>query len=343
VTGRSGLRPREIEFRTSGHTGTPALWARTEDQLHTEALLIADSVIGEVDRVISFAPPEHVFGRLFGEVLPWLRGIPVQQLHDDALRLPDLVGQARTLFICLPASWLLLRRMTERIRTLPGTVVLHGAGPTTPTTTQVVSELAGTAFRAVELFGSTETGGVAYREITAGPPSGQPWRLLPDVELVIDGPLGGTQLLHVRSPRLARCVGTDTPPESYRLHDVVRVIDERHFEHLGRNTQLVKVNGRRCNLADIEKAVRTALDTDVACLAMRDTLRGEHYELFYDSRAGALTDDEVWRRLSDALPRDPVPRAIHAVPAIPRTMTGKVKLDQLYTGAARRPALGEPR
>ncbi|MFY1671566.1 hypothetical protein ACN27G_16565 [Plantactinospora sp. WMMB334] len=331
MTPRPAPQHREIEFRTSGHTGTPERWVRTEDQLHSEALLIAGNVIGELDQVVTFAPPEHLYGRLFGDVLPRLRGIPVQRLYDDAVRLPDLSHRVRTLFVCLPSSWLLLRRMVDRIGGLPGVVALHGAGPTTPATARVVAELAGADFRAVELFGATETGGVAYREI-GGSAAEAPWRLLPDVELVIEGPLGSTQLLHVRSPRLARRVGSRSAPRSFRLQDVVRVVDERHFAHLGRTTRLVKVNGRRCNLDAIEEAARAALGTDVACLALRDPVRGEHYELFYDCRAGALRDGEVWRRLSAGLAGDAVPRAVHAVVRIARTPTGKVKLDQLYAG-----------
>ncbi|GGK73790.1 AMP-binding protein [Mangrovihabitans endophyticus] len=329
----------EVGFHTSGHTGKPTLWLRTHDQLRTEAQMIGDVIIGTVDRVVTFAPAEHLFGRLFGDVLPRLRGIPVQDLHTDPTQAPDLIKTARTLLVCLPSTWAVLQRMIPRLRELPGTVALHGTGPVTPAAARVVSQLRGSGFRAVELFGSTESGGIAYREMSTDPAQARPWRLLPDVRLVTDGPASELQTLHVRSPRLARPANAPTPPPSLRLPDLIRPVDARHFDHVGRSTGLVKVNGRRCDIDAVAADASRVLGTEVACLAMRDPLRGEHYELYYDDLAGTLTDETVWHRLPGALAGRPVPRTLHAVPGIPRTATGKLKLDQLHAATAQRSAV----
>lgn len=46
----------EVVFTTSGTTGEPVVWLRTVDQLRTEARLVADTVLGPVDAVVTFAP-----------------------------------------------------------------------------------------------------------------------------------------------------------------------------------------------------------------------------------------------------------------------------------------------
>ena len=62
----------------------------------------------------------------------------------------------------------------------------------------------------------------------------------------------------------------------------------------------------------------------------RDEVRGEHYELFC---AGPV--DELGPRLPAVLGDLPLPRAVHRVPIIPRTATGKVKADRLYALSVR--------
>jgi acyl-coenzyme A synthetase/AMP-(fatty) acid ligase len=321
-----------IRFATSGYTGQQKSWFRSETQLCAEAKLIGDLIVGPVDEIVSFAPPQHLFGALFGEVLPRLLDVPVQFMYRDPCAVPVLRPGRRVLFVCLPSAWLMLRRLTATIRDLPGAVFLHGTGPTTPAAEQTVAELRGGRVRAVELFGSTETGGIGYRDLCPGE-SGSPWTLLPDVELLEDpgadifGP--GTRRLHVRSSRLARPQGEAEPPSGVLLEDVVRLLDERRFIFLGRSSRLIKVNGKRCDLDEVEKWIHRSIGTAVACLPVRDLVRGEHYELFYTAD-GVRGNAEVWQRLAGLAGTVPLPRKLHAVGAIPMTSTGKIKVDQLY-------------
>jgi len=324
----------EVMFATSGHSGTPVAWIRSAGQLRGEASLVADMVMGELDEIVCFAPPGHLFGRLFGVILPQLRGVPVQQLHDDPVRAPRLRPGCRVLFICLPSSWLVLERMTDRIAALGSSVLLHGTGPVTDTTRRVVSALRASPARVVEIFGSTETGGIAVRPV-GGPGTGhdqdEPWTLLPDVSLVPaeqDDP-GGWMRLGVRSPRLARRSDQATAPDLLWLDDMIRPVGERSFMFLGRCSRLVKVNGKRIDLGAVERAASAVLGTDTACVPVRDQVRGEHYELFYAAGSEDLTGEQAWCRLASAPPAQPLPRALHQVPEIPRTATGKVDLGRL--------------
>jgi acyl-coenzyme A synthetase/AMP-(fatty) acid ligase len=330
---------RSHAFHTSGHTGDPVPWLRTTEQLRAEVTLIADALLGEVEHVVCFAPPDHLFGRLFGTVLPQVRGISAYQ-HLHPSEPPNIELGKRTLFVCLPSSWELLYRVRNRIRLLPMAVAMHGTGSTTSTTDRMLATMPST-FRAIELFGSTETGGVAHRRLRAHPATPEPWRLLPDVDLVVE-PGIRDQLLHVRSPRLARRANMPAPPATMRLDDLVRIVDERHFELLGRVTRLIKVNGRRCRLDHVERVLSDSFPwLDPVCVAVRDPLRGEHYELFYSHKEGDVRDSGLRTRLSDVLRDFPQPRIVHRVEQIPRTVTGKIKVDRLFTAAAAREARGD--
>lgn len=312
-------------FRTSGHTGAPIDWARTGAQLVAETDLVAATALGPVDQVVTFAPTTHLYGALFADLLPRILGVPVQDLSHDVLALPDLRPGVRTLFVCLPASWHVMRAVAAGDGDLTGSIALHGTGPTTAATAQALPRLTARGLRAVELFGSTETGGVAHRDISAGP---APWRLLPDVTFVDrPGSPYETCLLHVSSPRIARRADADAPAPAHRLADVVRVVGDREFHFVGRSSRLVKINGRRCDLGAVEELLAAALPgADVVCLAVRDGVRGEHYELFHTG-----PDDDLGPRLPGLLGDLPLPRGVYRVPRIPRTATGKVKTDRLYS------------
>jgi acyl-coenzyme A synthetase/AMP-(fatty) acid ligase len=324
----------DVAFATSGSTGRPTTWIRTAEQLRAEATLIGDLLIGDVDEVICYAPPTHLFGRLFGDVMPGLRGVPVQWMDEDPVAVPRLRAGTRTLFVCLPSTWVVLRRLAPQISNLRRAVLLHGTGPSTPVTDEVLARLAGAPIRAWELFGSTETGAVAYRNLATAR-NWALWTLLPDVTLSVEpGDQADTHRLVVRSPRLARRGDTSEPPPSVQTEDVVRIADERRFEYLGRDSRLLKVNGRRCNLDHLERIARILVGRPVVCIPVRDNVRGEHYELFYERGEGPRVDREVWQRLAPLARAAPIPRSVHAVREIPLTATGKIKVDQLYASVA---------
>ncbi|MER5292904.1 acyl-CoA synthetase [Streptomyces pharetrae] len=338
----------EVEFRTSGHTGSPVSWWRTPDQLTYEAGLVAGLLAGDIDHVINFAPTRHLFGHLFGDVLPRLRGIDVHQAwRHPVTEVPPLRPDARTLLVCLPSSWPLLRRLLPALGELPRVVALHSTAAAPEVAKEVVTALHGSRFAAHAVLGSTETGAVASRPIApAGTDDGR-WRLLPDVALVPDRnaphAAGALQPLHVISPRLGRRHDMPEPPPSWRTTDLVRRHGPREFAYLGRSSRLVKANGVRIWLDEVETAVTTALPgLDVACLPVPDRVRGEHYEIYCapgDRESPAVAGARQIRGvLAHALPGVPSPRAVHLVDRIPRSTLGKVRIPELRSPERVKPA-----
>ncbi len=297
-----------------------------------------DIVIGPVDHVVSYAPTEHLYGRLYAQVLPELAGIPVTRAEHDPAAAPELPPGARSLLVCLPATWAFLERHAGQLAQHGNVVALHSTGPTTAAAHRLVARLSG-SLDAHELLGSTETGAVAHRRIAAAGEHDEPWHLLPDVRL-LDAGHDGERQLHVAGPRLARREGSAAPPDSVRTADLVVRAGDRSFHHVGRATRLIKVNGMRCDLGRIEfLAARCGDGLDAACAAVPDALRGEHYELYYASPDPGLDPATLRTRLAGLRGPLPAPRDVHRVPHIPRSSTGKVLTPRLATLAC----AGSPR
>jgi acyl-coenzyme A synthetase/AMP-(fatty) acid ligase len=322
-------------FSTSGTTDRPVRWWRTAEQLAAEVELVAGTLVGAVDHVVNFAPTAHVFGHLFGVVLPQRNGITVDQAWQRPVTsVPPLPADARTLLVCVPSAWPLLRRLTGMLAELPLVVALHSTAPVTALAADVVDGMPADRFRAFEILGSTETGGIAHRPVPGSTEKSPLWTLFEDVSPASPVERNGVSRLHVTSQRIGRRDDMAERPESWMLDDVVSYRGDRRFEHLGRASRLVKSNGRRVQLEHVESALRRADPAlDAVCLPVSDPVRGESYDIYYAVPEGAspakTTPAAVRRLLHEAMADVAAPRRVYPVPSIPRTPRGRVQLTEL--------------
>jgi acyl-CoA synthetase (AMP-forming)/AMP-acid ligase II/3-hydroxymyristoyl/3-hydroxydecanoyl-(acyl carrier protein) dehydratase len=94
----------------------------------------------------------------------------------------------------------------------------------------------------VEVYGSTETGGIGWRSVlSAGAPP--PWLPLPGVRLAIDPEDG---VLMVASPFLPA-------PGWHRTGDGAELLPDGRFELRGRVDRIVKIEERRISLTEVEQ------------------------------------------------------------------------------------------
>jgi 3-hydroxymyristoyl/3-hydroxydecanoyl-(acyl carrier protein) dehydratase len=94
----------------------------------------------------------------------------------------------------------------------------------------------------VEVYGSTETGGIAHRSVmeAMAPP---PWQALPNVEVRLDAK---ENLLTVKSPFL---------PDNnwFRTGDRAQLHPKEHFTLEGRADRIVKIEEQRVSLVELEQ------------------------------------------------------------------------------------------
>lgn len=319
--------PDRIGFATSGHTGASHTWTRDRAQVRAEVDLLRTILDTEsVDAVIAFAPAHHLYGFLLSFVLPMLEGIDVR-FWPMALQHPvRFEGVSRPLFVTVPSAVVRLNRQTRGLASYESVTVVHSTA-VLPAAGRSLMAKRVTDLRLVELFGSTETGLVATRANSAD--DAEPWDLAPDLDVVRPA-IGEEAGLRVRSPRLAFDEG-GVRLDEWEMDDSVRLLDERRFVFEGRGSLLVKVNGRRVYLDRVEELVRDVVPCrDLACVPARDRLRGEGFDILIVPSPDRPLSVADARRLCRARLRDiGQPRMVSLVRHIPRTATGKLRLDAL--------------
>lgn len=314
----------DMASHTSGTTGEPVTWMRTPRQLWDEAGVIADLVRHRrPEALLSFAPPSHIYGAMATGLLAARLRLPMWYVARGGTEIPP-IGSSRWLIAAIPSTF---RALAQAFRPdYPHELtVLHSTAMLPAAAREFASGRRAGQLLLVEVFGSTETGAVAFR------PWSEPesdWQLMPDVTFATEAPADPAAAedevkLAVSGPRLARRKG-EAPPERRRMDDFVEITGTRRFQFRGRRGRLVKVNGKRVDLDRMEDVLRSCGGlTDAACIPVRDPLRGEHFDLHVVPAPGSAVPYQL---ISEELaPFGTYPRAIKIVDSVNRTETGKVR------------------
>lgn len=188
-----------------------------------------------------------------------------------------------------------------------------------------------------EIYGSSETGAVATRraEVDAA------WQALPGVQLRIKG-----EHLIVDAPYQAKNLA-----RPFVSADRVEA-DGSSFRLLGRADRVVKVEGKRVSLQQVENTVRSIGWVERCAAVLLDGRRsqlgvavvpGEAGCMMLRDRGKAATDQQLRGALAEALEAVMLPRRIRYLAEIPVTPEGKVDAKRLRAAfaddARRRPTV----
>ncbi|CAN5793480.1 hypothetical protein BH11PSE1_BH11PSE1_27000 [soil metagenome] len=149
----------ELTFRTSGTTGTPKASQHAGVNLAQEIAELAPLFHGR-HRILCAAPAHHIYGFLFSILLPQRLGVPVIDIRG---RSPTSVGamlRDGDLVIGHPAFW------TAFVRAGVSTSSqVMGVTSTAPCPADVARAVTARGVaRLVEVYGSSETAGLSFRE-----------------------------------------------------------------------------------------------------------------------------------------------------------------------------------
>lgn len=314
-----------VDFHTSGSTGEARRWRRSWDQLWREAGMLADLVAPhQPDAILSFAPPRHVYGALATILMPAHLGRDVYYRPQYFGRMPDPAGK-RWAVVAVPWTYSILLRQHDWLEQVSHLSILHSTAILPSAAEDLLRRLGPEKVSLTEIFGSTETGGIAWRRRSADDP---PWSLFADVEFA-KPPADEQEIpLIVRSPRLA-AGETGAREDKWETGDYVTPDGDRHFRFAGRRERLVKVNGRRINLDAMESELKATLAcADLACLPMTHNVSGEHVELLIVAGADGASGVEEVRATIAATGGRLQPRLITFVSRIDRSDSGKPRLLQ---------------
>ena len=292
-----------VRMTTSGTTDRPRYVVKTMAQLLDELDVLA-RVIGPARCVMSTVPLSHLYGLLFGALLPLKLGARI--VSHDALLPTDVAAvvdrEAVDLLISTPAH---LRAMADTA--MPRGLRVITSGARMPAELHM-SLAAGHGWQVTDVLGSTETGGIATRQNPMNA-----WVALPGVkvsapegQLVVESPWAG-------APRVA-------------LDDRIEIMRGGGFHYLGRGTELVKIAGKRAHAHELEATVLAIPGvTDAAVIVHAAPGKEARVALAVVVAPGATVERET---ITAAIRRDFdavfVPKMIKVVDRIARTDRGKL-------------------
>jgi acyl-CoA synthetase (AMP-forming)/AMP-acid ligase II len=318
---------------TSGSTGDPLPVGKTLRQLDAEVAALESRFGERLDGALvhGTVSHQHIYGLLFRVLWPLSAGRP---FYATRLGYPEQIAAAMSAApAVLVASPALLRRLPEALdwSALRGNLraTFCSGGPLPAAAAAGVLELWQQA--PIEVFGSTETGGIASRE---GTPL---WSPLPGVQVRIE-----QGLLQVQSAHLEQAGWLPTQDRALRIGE--------GFELHGRADRLVKLEERRISLGAIERALQDTGLVESARVLMLSAGRARiAAALVPNARGRELLEAEGRKafvaRLRDGL-RDVVdaiaiPKQWRFLDALPLDAQGKTPLHLL--AALFQPARPEPR
>ena len=305
-----------FDFFTSGSTGTPK---RVEKNLRG-----IEAELASLDGLLAGLPPEgpvmatvphhHVYGLTFKILLPLAAGRPfcaeMQEFWESVLS----ALTTTTVLVTSPAH-------LARLDGLP--VVAAGARPAA-----VLSAGAPLSFAAArdcayllgslpfEIFGTTETGAIATRRQSA---EDALWQPMPGLEIRLDA----QACLQARSAHVG--------PRWIATADRIEMQVEG-FRFLERADRIVKIEGKRVNLAEVEKALLDLPAVDAAAATLLPGKTRRLAAVIVPSRQGkaqlaAMGPFRFGRQLREALAagQEPacLPKRWRFVDALPSRPMGK--------------------
>lgn len=230
-----------LVVHTSGTTGNAEAIPKKISQVASEVATL-EAQFGEKladAAIVATVSHQHIYGLLFKVLWPLLAG---RAIHARSLNFPEELAQTLASSSCvLVASPAHLKRLPEHLKWSEGVslrAVFSSGGPLDAEVALEVERLLGQA--PIEVYGSSETGGVAWRQRING--TDDSWLPLPRVEWRIEPENG---LLEVHSPHLSSDAWL-------RLADKAQASADGRFILMGRSDRIVKIEEKRISLAAIE-------------------------------------------------------------------------------------------
>lgn len=232
-----------LHLYTSGTTGNPKIISKTLAHFEREIAILEQlwgAQIGAAS-VVASVPHHHIYGLLFRLLWPLASGrifdCATATLPDHLLQRSILLGDC--ILVSSPAQ---LSRLPELLplAALSSQVkmIFSSGGPLGHDIAQRYAEEYGQA--PMEIFGSTETGGIAWRQQARD----AAWTAFPGMQVSQDD----DDALLLQSPILANA----TP---IRLEDAITIAPDQRFTLQGRLDRIVKLEEKRLSLAAMEQTL----------------------------------------------------------------------------------------
>lgn len=298
---------------TGGSTGMPQIWSKTPRNLLMEAVYLKETFdITEDDTILATVPPNHIYGLLYSILLPLVSGAKVNAMTPT---FPTEIIQRieetnATILVSIPAHYRALKDLPivqHKIR-----IAFSSAGALAEEDSH--GFYSNTGIDITEIYGSTETGGIAQRNRAKGQTTLTPFGC-------VDVRIKKNEHLQVRSDFLSQEL-IKSDDDFFETADRAQWIDSKGFMLMGRSDGIVKVGGKRVDLAKTRETlmqVNGVEDVYVFAIPVKSGRENEIVALV----EGCVKADQIKQAANRHLPPYARPRNIKVTEQIPLSSTGK--------------------
>lgn len=317
----------QVSFFTSGSTNQPKLITKTLTQLLREVTTLEQEFGAKLSSTALAAGTvsmQHIYGLLFRLLWPLCQNRPFYAQQLSYLeQWQALLQQHQVLFIASPAHLArfddlpLLANDTAHIA-----AIFSSGGPLADDVPAHYMQVLGQA--PIEVFGSTETGGIAYRQRSQ---AYSYWQAFNGITLTQDE----RGALHVTSPHLS----AEQP--SFQTEDRVQLHANGSFILLGRLDRIVKLEEKRLSLPELEQyCLDSELVAEVSALLLDKPKKQLVLAVVLSAAGNALlqqgklaVNQQLKRHLLQRFERVMLPKRFRYIAALPYNAQGKLPRAQL--------------
>ncbi|UAL43353.1 AMP-binding protein [Shewanella inventionis] len=238
----------ELILFTSGSSGQPKAITKTLAQLDAEVSVLEHTFAQHLPHcsVVSTVSHQHIYGLLFKILWPLAAS---RAFLSEQIDFPETLSYYLAIMpnLCLISSPAQLTRLPDALdnqaqQRIPSLIFSSG-GPLNFESAQAVKQ----CFKQlpIEIFGSTETGGIAYRRQLHPM---QTWQPFERVSVDMD-PSDGALLL--------QSVYLEDPEAWVKCDDKIELVEHGQFRLLHRLDRIVKIEEKRLSLAQLEHLLQT--------------------------------------------------------------------------------------
>jgi len=298
---------------TGGSTGKPRVWSKSPHNLFAEAFYLKEKFsLSDQDIFVATVPPYHIYGLLFSVLVPFVAHARV--LPDIYTFPQEIISITKkhkaSVLVSVPIHY---RALKVDNLSLPSLKVAFSSSGALDRS-DGLHFYKKTGLGITEIYGSTETGGIASRSISEQTDSWKPFD-------VVSWKLTGSRLSvksDFTSPEMERDPDGFCPTGDEASED-----KENRFVLLGRADGIVKVAGKRVDLLDIQNKIKTLPTVSDAVVVAFPTDKGRE-SVIAAAVACDLTETHLKKLLMDMLEPYAIPRRVEIVSSIARTATGKI-------------------
>ena len=244
---------------TSGSTGKPKAVPQRMKEFEEDNAFIISKWGSEFTgrRLITTVSQHHIYGFLFGISLPFTLGTPFRR---NRVEFPEEFEKLTDVSYILIATPAFLKRTVEVEDKLAmkNVWIFTSGGAVSPELAVQTEKVFG--FCPLEVYGSTETSGIAYRQQNKDQ---LVWTPFDNAKIW----LGDDGCIRIISPYIKN-------PEGFATADLAEIFEDGRFLLKGRSDSIVKIEEKRISMTEVEaRLLESGLVEDVKVVALSNDVR----------------------------------------------------------------------